>query len=170
MVKKYLIVIITAFIMASSNSFADDFNKRGYVTLLTLHNIGLLNKSGNKTLVDMKKFESINSSSSKKAASSIARNLIYASDLMYMSIINKKEYENYDSFKSITADLEYFWIDFYDNKHMRPYHSCYTASRDFKDIWYSINVFDTETAYPSVILAIDKFNISLSECIKVSRI
>lgn len=71
MVKKYLIVIITAFIVASSNSFADDFNKRGYVTLRTLHNINLLYRPNHAALVDLKKFESIDDSSSKKAASSI---------------------------------------------------------------------------------------------------
>lgn len=170
MVKKYLIVIITAFIVASSNSFADDFNKRGYVTLRTLHNINLLYRPNHAALVDLKKFESIDDSSSKKAASSIATNLIYASNLMFESIINNKTYENYDALKSISEDLEYFWIDFYDNKYMQPYQSCYVADRNFKDIWDSINVFDTETAYPSVISAIDKFNISLSECIKVSGI
>ncbi len=155
-------------IVLSSNSFADDFNKHGYVALHTLHNVNLLNRPDHTSLVDLKKFESINASSSKNAASSLATNLIYASNLIYESILNKKEYENYDSFKSISADIEYFWIDFYDNKHMTPYLSCYSASRDFKDIWYSINVFDTETAYPSVINAIDPFNINLNKCIKAS--
>ena len=170
MVKKYLIVIITAFIVASSNSFADDFNKRGYVTLRTLHNINLLYRPNHAALVDLKKFESIDNLSSKKAASSIATNLIYASNLMFESIINNKTYENYDAFKSISGDLEYFWIDFYDNKYMQPYRSCYVADRTFKDIFDSINVFDTETAYPSIVDSINSFHSNLNKCIHASSL
>lgn len=156
--------------MASPNSFADDFNKRGYVTLRTLHNVNLLYRPNHATLVDLKKFESIDATSSKKAASSIATNLIYASNFMFESIINNKTYENYDAFQSISEDLEYFWIDFYDNKFMQPYRSCYTASRNFEDIWHSINVYDTETAYPSVINAIDDFHKNLNKCINASTL
>lgn len=165
-IKNSLLIIISLIIVTTS--FADDVNNRGYVTLLTLSNLNSLKHSDSKIFFNLKKYEKLNANSSKNAARNIASNLMYASNMLHDSIINKNVHEKFESLKSISADIEYFWIDFYDDRLMSKYMSCYKAGRNFEDIWNSINMFDTETAYPSIHKNIDHFNLNLSICIKSS--
>ena len=166
---KLICVVLTIFTFYSISSLADEYNKRGYVTLLTLHNLDSLIYQSQDNLVDLKKYKSIDSIGSKKASIDISKNLMFASNELHESIINKKLYEKYEALKEISSNIEYFWIDFYDNKYMSNFIVCYKSNKYFKDILDSINMYDTETAYPSVVEQIDKFNLNLSKCINSSQ-